>query len=278
MLTVSMYQALHVLIIDATVHYLSDEHLPFAITAFLILAFILVPPFLLIFYPCKVFNRCPTCCHKRSWHALHTFVETFHGCYKNGVTGGWDFRSMSGVYMLFRCILVVTNYHVLQQIGWLLRALMFLSLSILTLILQPYKKSYMNVLDGLLLALLGFLILLLVTFLYILPSANETLPLLMVVACGVPQLALLLSVTYRQLKGKQVAQYIAGKVRTLLKRRNQAEDEPSDADSLPDRLINPNQYSRFLLSESEHAHAQTASESLTVRGRVPPVCNYGSIN
>ena len=180
--------------------------------------------------------------------------------------------------MLFRCILVVTNYHVLQQIGWLLRALMFLSLSILTLILQPYKKSYMNVLDGLLLALLGFLILLLVTFLYILPSANETLPLLMVVACGVPQLALLLSVTYRQLKGKQVAQYIAGKVRTLLKRRNQAEDEPSDADSLPDRLINPNQYSRFLLSESEHAHAQTASESLTVRGRVPPVCNYGSIN
>ena len=100
----------------------------------------------------------------------------------------------------------------------------------------------------------------------------------MVVACGVPQLALLLSVTYRQLKGKQVAQYIAGKVRTLLKRRNQAEDELSDADSLPDRLINPNQYSRFLLSESEQAHAQTASESLTVRGRVPPVCNYGSIS
>ena len=33
-------------------------------------------------------------------------------------------------------------------------------------------------LDGLLLALLGFLVLLLVTFLYILPSANETLPLI----------------------------------------------------------------------------------------------------
>ena len=32
---------------------------------------------------------------------------------------------------------------------------MFLGLSILILIAQPYKKSYMNVLDGLLLALLG---------------------------------------------------------------------------------------------------------------------------
>jgi len=36
----------------------------------------------------------------------------------------------------------------------------------ITLILQPYKKSYMNVLDNSLLALLGFLLLLLVTFLY----------------------------------------------------------------------------------------------------------------
>ena len=77
---------------------------------------------------------------------------------------------------------------------------------------RPYKKSYVNVLDGLLLALLGFLILLLVTFLYILPSANETLPLLMVIVCGVPQVVLLLSVTYTQLKGKQIAHYIAGKL------------------------------------------------------------------
>ena len=106
----------------------------------------------------------------------------------------------------------------------------------------------------------------------------------MVIVCGVPQLVLLLSVTYTQLKGKQVAYYIAGKVSTLLKqippvyRQNQAEDELSDADSLPHRLISPNQYSRSLLSESKQAHAKTDSELLTVRGRVPPVYNYGSIS
>ena len=72
--------------VDATVHYLSEEHLPFAIIAILILIFILLPPFLPIFYPCKIFNRCLNCCHNRRWHALHTFVETFHGYYRDGVT------------------------------------------------------------------------------------------------------------------------------------------------------------------------------------------------
>jgi len=59
-----------------------------------------------------------------------------------------------------------------------------------------------------------------------------------VIVCGVPQ----------------VAHYIASnKVSTFLKqvyRQNQSEDELSDADSLPRRLINPNQYSRSLLSST----------------------------
>ena len=93
----------------------------------------------------------------------------------------------------------------------------------------------MNVLDGLLL----FLTLLAVTFLYILLPTNESLRLIFVIACGLPQLVLVLSVTYRQLKGKQMAQYIAGKVSTLLGqicKQNQVGDELSDADSMPDQF------------------------------------------
>ena len=116
----------------------------------------------------------------------------------------------------------------------------------------------MNVLDGLLLALMGFLTLLLVTFLYILPSSNETLPLMFVTACGFPQLVLLLSVSYRQLKGKQIARYIRGKVHTLIMQihvRNQDENELLEDDSLPHRLVSPSRYNRSLLSELEQAHA-----------------------
>ena len=181
--------------------------------------------------------------------------------------------------MLFRLIVVIINYHVVDQIGWMLRALMFLSLSILMLIVQPYKKRYMNVLDGLLLALMGFLTLLIVTFQYLMPSANEALVLMSVVAYGIPQLVLLLSVTYQQLKGKWIVRCITGKVGTLLKQvrtRNQAADELSDADSLPHRLVSPNQYNKSLLSESERTHAN--SETLSVRGQVPAVYTYGSIS
>jgi len=182
--------------------------------------------------------------------------------------------------MLFRIALIIVNFHIVnvEQIGWLLRVLMFLSLSMLIIILQPYKKSYMNVLDGLLLALMGFLTLLLVTFLYILPSSNETLPLMFVTACGFPQLVLLLNVSYRQLKGKQIARYIATKVHTLIKlqicARNQDENELLEDDPLPHRLVSPRCYNRSLLSESEQAHAN----SETVRGQPTPVYTYGSIS
>ena len=106
----------NVLYADATVHFLSDEHLPFAIAAIFTLIFIFLPPLLLIFYPCKISNRVLNCCHKRKWHALKVFVAAFHGCYKTGVTGGWDFRSVSGVYLLFRFVLVVVQYRIGYQI------------------------------------------------------------------------------------------------------------------------------------------------------------------
>jgi len=158
-------------------------------------------------------------------------------------------RSISGVYLLFQFLLLIANVNTKNITGWLLRALMFLSLSILILIVQPYKKSYMNVLDGLLLALLGLVTLLLVTFQYLhntIKDGKEVLALiLLVIICSFPQLILLLSVTYRQLKGKRIVQSIARQVSTLLKHvctRNHTANQLSDENPLPHRLICPNQY------------------------------------
>ena len=177
--------------------------------------------------------------------------------------------------MFFRFVLII-DFHD-DQIGWFLRVLMFLSLSILILIVQPYKMSYMNVLDGLLLALAEFKALLLVTFLYVLPSSNEALPLIFMITSGFLQLVLLLSVAYGKLKGKEIAKYILQKFHRVIKKmftRIQVENELSDDDPLPHRLVNPNQYNRSLLSESEQMH----TNSETVRGQLTPGHNYGSIN
>ena len=74
-------------------------------------------------------------------------------------------------------------------------------------------------------------------------------------------------------------QFFVGKVNILLKQvytQNQAEEEISVVDSLPHRLISPNQYDGSLLSESEQTHANT--EISTVRGQVSPVNTYGLIS
>jgi len=98
--------------------------------------------------------------------------------------------------MLFHFVVVIANFFAPPQIGWLMNAVVCLSLSILILIAQPYRKKYMNMLDGLLLALIGSLTLLIVIFQFLLPSANEAMPFMIVIACSFAQLVLLLSVTY----------------------------------------------------------------------------------
>ena len=76
---------LHTLLIDATVQYLRKEHIPFAITAFLIIySFHILPPLLLTFYPCKIFNRSLNCCSEKRQHVLCTFWKPFKDSTKLG--------------------------------------------------------------------------------------------------------------------------------------------------------------------------------------------------
>ena len=70
----------YVLRADATVKFLGEEHLPFAIIAYCVISFTFISPLLLIFYPCNVFKKCLNRCSARKWHALHIFVEAFQGC------------------------------------------------------------------------------------------------------------------------------------------------------------------------------------------------------
>jgi len=74
-------------------------------------------------------------------------------------------------------------------------------------------------------------------------------------------------------------QYIVARVSTLLKQTHkprQAEDELSDVDQLPHRLVSPTQYNRSLLSDSEQTQAN--SDTLPVRGQLTPAYTYGSIS
>ena len=83
---------------DSTVECHTQEYTIFAAVACCALViFIFCPTILLILYPTKLFRKCVSCCGFRRWHALHMFVESFQGQYKDStrmepmvlVTSGW---------------------------------------------------------------------------------------------------------------------------------------------------------------------------------------------
>ena len=163
---------------DGTIPYFSAEHAPFVILSlFVLLIFAFMTPLLLIVpslarntnIVCKRWPRCgkilPSLsgCTVSNWPRLTTFLEAFHGCYRDGTDTSdgeiteFDFRWFAGFYLFLRVILFgiyafspgwFQQYSMLQ-IGCLI--------ALLSLIfLRPYKDDYYNKLDaGMFVLLLG---------------------------------------------------------------------------------------------------------------------------
>ncbi len=142
--------------IDLGIKFASTQHLIFAVPSiFVFLIFCVLPTILLIIYPFKVIRRCLARC-KLDTIALKIFVEKYQGCYKDALDGGRDMRSLSGLYFFVR-VLVIVVYgvsNILQWSNndpWLPRSILVLITCLIVSLLRPYKKTYMNVLDILLL-------------------------------------------------------------------------------------------------------------------------------
>ena len=60
-----------------------------------------LPPLLLVFYPCRAFRSCLSKCHF-DFIAVQVFIDKVYSCYRNGLDGGRDMRSFSGLYFLLR--------------------------------------------------------------------------------------------------------------------------------------------------------------------------------
>jgi hypothetical protein len=87
-------------------------------------------------------------------------MDKFHGCYRNGLNGGKDMRSFAGVYFLLRYLPFFYYPCELFKIPFSFGSylvLVFLSATLLIAIARPYKETYMNVFDTLLLGQLTFM-------------------------------------------------------------------------------------------------------------------------
>ena len=94
-----------VLYYDPTVECYTLEYTIFSAVAVCVLViFIICPTILLILYPTRLFRKCVSCCRFRRWYALHLFVESFQGQYKDGTNDTRDFRMVSASFLILRIL------------------------------------------------------------------------------------------------------------------------------------------------------------------------------
>ena len=136
-----------VLYYDGSMEYFSKEHLPYAVLAIIVLlVFTFLPIALLCLYPCHCFQRLLNVCHLRC-QALHTFMDAFQGCYKDGTNGTRDCRFFAAVYLITRMAVHLSLVFTLVSYN----TSVFITLLLIVILLlsgfQPYKKQFYNVLD-----------------------------------------------------------------------------------------------------------------------------------
>ena len=128
---------------DASYKYFGTDHLPYGIMATLSFTIFNILPFLLLlFYPMSCFQKLLNC-FQLSHLALHTFVDSFAGCYKDGTEPGTrDCRYFAALFLLLRilnCIIYQTTLSV-AYFGWI--GLIIVGFTTLFIVVQPYKTTY----------------------------------------------------------------------------------------------------------------------------------------
>jgi hypothetical protein len=144
----------NVLSSDPSIEWFSVHSLPYLIVSFIIFLVLILPPIILLaFYPTKLFQLLLSLCssggRSRALLALNTFVDKFYSSYRDGLSGGRDLRGFASLYFLLRIIIYLSSIteHFLSYSALILGATGFL-----IAIVRPYKKTYMNVIDTLILA------------------------------------------------------------------------------------------------------------------------------
>ena len=241
--------------VDASIEYFGVEHALYAlISIFIVLLVILPPVLLLILYPIKVFRLLLFKCHlsTRTIAALNIFVEKYYSCYRDGTDGGKDMRSLASVYFILRWmasfIFVVTSL----STSLVFLCILYVSYGIVIALVRPYKKTYMNVIDTLIMENLALLALM--ADKYFFEDSNISLTLLYVMAISVftfvPILGLAVFIAYRILKRIRSKLDLCRIIKkhtvnsnepTVAIAQQDLQDDDSDPE-LPDRMLHPQQY------------------------------------
>ena len=124
------------------IEYFGREHLPYAILAIVMLCvFFILPVAILAFYPFKFFQKTINAI-PFSWYILHTFVDSFQGCYKDGTEPGTrDCRWFASVFFISRLGYITLYFLTPIDLFTSLIVVVLIFHTTLLAVFRPFKPS-----------------------------------------------------------------------------------------------------------------------------------------
>ena len=237
---------------DATIEYFGDTHLPYAVLAvFVMLVFILLPLLLLLLYPMRCFQHCLSCCGVR-WHALPIFIDAFQGCYKDGTDGTRDCRYFAAAFLFVRISLFFIYALSQTKLFYGTALFVFIPLAMAIAIMQPYKPRFStyNAVDSVLVLLAALLCATFVCANFAELRAHKLLIMFFTSLSYIVGVLPLFYVSFITLhwmcSQRQFGQRMIGRLRSRIEENRRQMVAVGSEESLPDRLINPEEYEEDL--------------------------------
>ena len=237
---------------DAGIEYFGKEHALYALISICILPFIIVPPIFLILYPIKAFRLLLFKFHfsTRAIAALNLFVEKYYSCYRDGTEGGKDLRSLASMYFVLRWIAIFIFKVATLSPSLVSMAIIFASYGTVIALVRPYKKTYMNVIDTLIMENLALISL--TVDKYYLEDSNSSLALFYAIIITIfsvlPLLSLTVFIGYRILRRiRSELCLLCTKKHTVnstaaIAQQELLDDSDNHDQELPDRMLHPRHY------------------------------------
>ena len=236
---------------DATIEYFGEEHLPYGVLAvFVSLVFILFPLLLLLLYPMRCFHQCLGCIGVR-WHALPIFIDAFQGCYKDGTNGSRDHRRFAASFLFARLLFFIL--FALSQTALFYGAVLFvlIPLAMAIVIVQPYKPRFStyNAIDSVLVLLMALWC---ATFVCIniaelkAQKWSKVFTLLSYIVAVLPLFYISFVTLHWMCSQREFGRRMIGRVHGWIAENHRQMVAADSEESLPDRLINPDEYEEDL--------------------------------
>ena len=243
------YVIKHVLYYDATMKYLGQEHLPYAIVALFVGVFaVILPIVFLIVYPMKWFQKCLNSLNIQR-QRLDMFVNCYQGYYKDGTNGTRDYRWFSVSYFFLQLIMFVLFTVSPSIYCFSIGVLVTVTLMFMQLSLRPYKEEFKvyDITDAFMLLILSgvFIMAIAGDEADIKASYFSTLSYSFLALIGiVPAIYFFALIIWWLLVKKQLKTWCISKFRSFRAQPEipQIEESFSDSD-IPHRLENPSDYS-----------------------------------